>query len=129
MVEPTDVIRRQTFLPLDRRQILYLGFSWDQNFICIGTLSGYALYTKESQLIEYEGIHFLLFKDLWADLKEGIIFMDTTMSGHVIVLIGRGDTPQFSPNKAILWNRAIKKPFGNMEFPTSITKIVICENK
>ena len=62
-------------------------------------------------------------------MKDGITFLDTTMTLNVLVMIGKGDSSRLGPCKAILWNRAIKKPFGNMEFPTEIVKIVLCEQK
>lgn len=55
MVESETILRRATQFASEKKQILYLSFSWDQNFICVGTVSGYALYSKDNRLIEYEG--------------------------------------------------------------------------
>lgn len=49
-----------------------------------------------------------------------------------IVLIGSGDSDpskKLNEKKVMLWNRRVKKPVGDMEFPDKVVKVLITQTK
>ncbi|CAG9332153.1 unnamed protein product [Blepharisma stoltei] len=96
---------------METEEILYIGFNKDRTLLTTGSRAGFKVF----KVWPIELLHH--------DDNGNFKIVEMYESSQLIVLVGAGEQPAFSPRRLTIWNLAERTPICETSFPDSILAV------
>lgn len=114
-------------MPDPPESLLFLNFNQDQGCFACGTDSGFRIYNcdpfKETFRRRFEGR-----KDDGSP-GGGISIVEMLFRCNILALVGGGKSPEFSPNKVMLWDDHQSRCIGELSFRVEVRAVKLRRDK